>query len=139
MRLGRLREVVLWSPVREETRKIVEAISQPAGWRLRFEGISDPETAKLYGGNWICVPADKAKRPEGGWIEADLIGLPMVDETGIVLGTCKGLADLPTLSIAVTGTDGKDVIFPMEGPLAPLVDLESKQIKAERETWDALS
>lgn len=106
---------------------------------MRFAGIDDPETAKLYGGHWICVPAAQAKRPEGGWIEADLIGLPMVDETGIVLGVCKGLAELPTLSIAVTGTDGKDVIFPMEGPLAPVVDLDAKRIQAERETWDALS
>jgi len=137
--LGRLREVVLWSPVREESRKIAEAIPQPAGWRLRFEGISDPETAKLYGGSWICVPAEEAKRPDGGWIEADLMGMPVVDETGAVLGTCKGLADLPTQSISVTGTDGKEIIFPMEGPLAPTVDMDSKQIKVERETWDALS
>ncbi len=137
--MGRLREVVLWSPAREETRKIVEAIPQAAGWRLRFEGIDDPETAKLYAGRWICVPATEAKRPAGGWIEADLVGLPLVDETENVLGTCKGLADLPTLSIAVTGTDGKDVIFPMEGPLAPVVDLDATRIQAERETWDALS
>lgn len=106
---------------------------------MRFEGISDPETAKLYGGNWVCVPAELAKRPEGGWIEADLVGLPMVDETGAVLGTCKGLADLPTLSIAVEGAHGKEVIFPMEGPLAPTVDLEAKTVVVERETWDALA
>lgn len=117
----------------------MEAIPQAAGWRLRFAGIDDPETAKLYGGNWICVPAEKAKRPEGGWIEADLVGLPVVDEDDAVLGTCKGLADLPTLSIAVTGADGKEIIFPMEGPLAPVVDLEAKRIRADRETWDALS
>lgn len=137
--MGKLREVVLWSPVREETRKIVEAIPQPAGWRLRFEGICDPETAKLYGGSWVCVPAEQAKRPDGGWIEADLLGMPVVDENGAALGTCKGLADLPTQSITVTGIDGKEIIFPMEGPLAPVVDMESRQIKAERETWDALS
>lgn len=138
-RLGRLREVVLWSPVREEIRRIVEAIPQPAGWRLRFEGISDPETARQLNGSWICVPAEQAKRPEGGWIEADLIGLPVVDEAGTVLGTCRGLADLPTLSIAVTTESGKEVVFPLEGPLAPVVDLDAKMLRVDKESWDALS
>lgn len=138
-RLGRLREVVLWSPVREEIRKIVEAIPQPAGWRLRFEGISDPETARLLNGCWICVPVEQAERPEDGWIEADLIGLPVVDETGTVLGTCRGLADLPTMSIAVTTAPGKEVIFPLEGPLAPVIDLDAKKLLVDKESWDALS
>ena len=131
--------MVLWSPIREETRTIVEAIPQPAGWRLRFEGISDPETARLYNGSWVCVPASEAERPEDGWIEADLIGLPVVDETGAALGTCKGLADLPTLSISVESSDGHEIIFPMEGPLAPEIDLDSKRVVVDRESWDALS
>lgn len=138
-RLGKLREVILWSPVREETRKIVEAIPQPAGWRLRFEGISEPETAKLFNGCWVCVPAEKATRPKGGWIEADIIGMPMVDETNAVLGTCKGLPDLPLPSLSVTGQNGKIVIFPLEGPLAPQIDLGAHVARVEREVWDALS
>ena len=106
---------------------------------MRFEGISDPETARLYNGSWVCVPAEEASRPKGGWIEADLIGLPVVDETGAVLGTCKGLADLPTLSISVKAANGPEIIFPMEGPLAPEIDLDAKRVVVDRESWDALS
>ena len=106
---------------------------------MRFEGISDPETAKLYGGSWICVPAEQATRPKDGWIEADLISLPLIDENEIVLGNCKGLANLPMMSIAVTSVAGKEIILPMEGPLAPRIDLEGGKLVVDREVWDALS
>lgn len=119
--------------------KIVRAISHSAGWRLSFDGISDPESAKLHSGSWICVPDGLSTRPEGGWIEADLVGMPVVDASGAVLGKGLGLADLPTQSVRVSATDGSEIILPMEGPLACSVDVPGKRIVVDRDVWDALA
>ena len=119
--------------------KIVDAASQPGGWRLSFEGVFDPESAKALSGAWICVPETQASRPEGGWIEADLVDLPVVDETGAVLGKALGLADIPTSALHASALDGTELVLPLEGALAARIDPERKRVEVPRELWDALS
>jgi len=134
-----LSEVVLVNGRSQKVTKIVDAMAAGPLWRLSFEGIRDPETAKLYSGSWICVAEAAAQRPKDGWIEADLVDLPLVDETGIVLGKALGLADIPTFALRVASTDGKEIVLPMEGPLACTVDIHTRRVVVDRETWDALS
>ena len=134
-----LSEVVLVNGRSRRETKIVDAMAAGPLWRLSFEGIRDPETAKLFSGAWICVAEAAAQRPKDGWIEADLVDLPLVDETGIVLGKALGLADIPTFALRVASIDGKEIVLPMEGPLACVVDLAKRRVVADREIWEALS
>lgn len=138
-RLSTLREVLLSGPSGAKPMRIAKAISSGTGWRLSFEGIQNPEEARLYSGLWICIPESQATRPEGGWIEADLVGLPVVDELGSPCGTALGLADLPTLSLRASDPNNVERILPMEGPLACRVQREKGQIEVDREVWDAMS
>lgn len=104
-----------------------------------FEGINSPEEARLYSGLWICVPESEATRPVDGWIEADLVGLAVVDEEGKPCGTALGLADLPTLCLRVSVSGHGELLLPMEGPLACRVQREQSRIVVDREVWDAMS
>ena len=134
-----LSEVVLVSGRSQRETRIVDAMAAGPLWRLSFEGIRDPETAKLLSGAWICVPEASVQRPPGGWIEADLENLPVVDAQGSVLGRALGLADIPTFALRAVGDDGTEVVLPLEGPLACRVDMASRVVFADREIWDALS
>lgn len=138
-RLATLRDVYLTGPSGAKQVRIAKAISSGTGWRLLFEGINSPEEARLFSGLWICVPESEATRPVGGWIEADLVNLPVVDETGKACGTALGLADLPTLSLRVRGPGNTELLLPMEGPLACRVQREQGRIEVDREVWDAMS
>jgi len=134
-----LSEVVLVSGRSQRQAKIVDAMAAGPLWRLSFEGIRDPESAKLLSGAWICVPEASVQRPEGGWIEADLENLPVVDAQGSVLGKALGLAAIPTFALRAEGPDGTEIVLPLEGPLACRVDMASRRVVADREIWDALS
>ncbi|HNY31800.1 MAG TPA: hypothetical protein PKO15_13015 [Fibrobacteria bacterium] len=136
-RLGAIREVILAGPSGFQQARISSAISSPTGWRLLFDGIRSPEEARLFSGRWICIPESEATRPPGGWIEADLVGMPVVDQTGSRRGTAEGLADLPTLSLRVALEGGAEVILPMEGPLACKVDVDQGRIEVDAEVWEA--
>ena len=118
--------------------KIVGAIPQSGGWRLSFEGVHDPESAKALSGAWVCIPEAQASRPEGGWIEADLVDLPVVSETGSVLGRALGLADIPTRALRAEASDGTEIVLPLEGQIAASVDLDERIVLVDRELWDAL-
>ncbi|HXP89537.1 MAG TPA: hypothetical protein VN931_01295 [Fibrobacteria bacterium] len=134
-----LSEVVLVNGRTRRETKIVDAMAAGPLWRLSFEGIRDPESAKLLSGAWICVPEASVQRPPGGWIEADLENLPVVDALGAVLGRALGLADIPTFALRVVAEDGTEIVLPLEGPLACRVDMASRRVVADREIWDALS
>jgi 16S rRNA processing protein RimM len=133
-----LSDVVLVFPRGTKDARIVDAIPQAGGWRLSLEGIQDPESAKALSGAWICIPEAEVRRPEGGWIEADLVDLPVVDETGAVLGRALGLADIPTRALRAESSDGTEIVLPLEGAVAASVDLAGKRIDVQRELWDAL-
>jgi len=134
-----LSEVVLVTGRGRRETKLLDAIAAGPLWRLSFEGIRDPETAKFLSGAWICVPEASAQRPAGGWIEADLEGLPVVDAEGSPLGRAMGLADIPTFALRAEAPDGREIVLPLEGPLACTVDMPSRRVVADREIWDALS
>ena len=138
-RLSELRSVVLVRSGERQDATIEKASPHAAGWRLAFSGVSDPESARLLSGAWICVPESAVTRPQEGWVEADLVGMPVVDPAGARLGRARGLADLPTVSILVESESGTEIVLPLEGPLGCRVDPAQGRIEVEREVWEALS
>lgn len=138
-RILAMKEAHLWSRGRLERRTIQAARVTGPVWLVRFEGLDAPETAKLLNGALLLVPDSDVVRPAGGWIAADLVGMPVVDLAGEPLGTGLGLADLPTQAVHVSSLEGPERVLPLEGPLAAKVDVESRRIVVDRELWDAMA
>ncbi len=107
-------------------------------WLLRFEGIDSPEAAKIWHGSFLCVSDDEVKRPVSGWVAADLPGMKVADETGAVLGEAVLLEELPAgPAILCRGTDGSEVLLPLQGTFSASVDALSCTVSVTRETWEA--
>jgi len=128
----------LWSRGRLERRAIRAARVTGPVWLVLFEGFDAPETAKILNGSMVLVPDSDVVRPACGWIAADLVGIPIVDENGVELGHGAGLADLPTDSVKATALDGTELVLPLEGALAARIEIEAKRIVVDRELWDAM-
>jgi 16S rRNA processing protein RimM len=137
-RILKIKEAHLWSRGRLERRSIQAARVAGPVWLVRFEGFDAPETAKVLNGSLLLVPDSDVVRPPGGWIAADLVGISIVDESGIELGHGDGLADLPTEAVKAKALDGGTLVLPLEGPLAAKIELDAKRIVVDRELWDAM-
>ena len=88
----------------------------------RFDGVADRTAAEALRGKLVEV--DRAELPslqDGEYYHADIIGLPCVDEAGVLLGTVAaienfGAGDL----IEVEREDGKRSLIPFREPIARL-------------------
>ncbi|MCB9496504.1 MAG: hypothetical protein H6686_06415 [Fibrobacteria bacterium] len=137
-RILRMKEAHLWLRGRLERRSIQAARVAGPVWLVRFEGFDAPETAKILNGAFVLVPDADVVRPEGGWIAADLVGMPIFDLAGEPLGQGAGLADLPTQAIKARALDGVELVLPLEGPLAATIDMVERKITVDRDLWDAM-
>jgi 16S rRNA processing protein RimM len=137
-RILKMKDAYLWSRGRLERRTIQAARVAGPVWLVRFEGFDAPETAKALSGSFVLVPDTDVVRPAGGWIAADLVGLPVVDQEGVALGTGLGFADLPTEAVRVKALVGPGRVLPLEGPLAADIDMAEHRIVVDRDVWDAM-
>ena len=57
----------------------------------QLEGVSDVNTAMLLKNKVVYIRREDANLPEGTFFLADIIGLDVVDENGVKLGTLKDI------------------------------------------------
>jgi len=133
-----MKEAHLWVRGRLDKRTIQAARVAGPVWLVRFEGYDAPETAKALNGAMVLVPDSDVVRPPGGWIAADLVGMPVVDLGGEALGSGLGFADLPTEAVRVKALSGPDRVLPLEGPLAARIEMDARRIVVDRGVWDAM-
>jgi len=88
----------------------------------RFDGVTDRTAAEALRGQLVEV--DRAALPpleEGEYYHADLVGLPCVDEAGILLGTVAGIENFGAGDlIEVLLVSGKRSLIPFRDPIALL-------------------
>lgn len=92
------------------------------GWVACFYGIADRDGAEKLKGLYVGAPRENLPQPEEGeYYWADLIGLTVVNEQGVVLGQVKTLIE----------TGANDVFVVQDGEterLVPFVDHVVKQV-----------
>lgn len=94
------------------------------GWILALDGVTDRSAAEELKGFLIGAPRDAL--PETGVDEfywADLIGLPVINEAGEVLGTVDGLIETGANDVLrVLAGDGVERLIPFVSAVVLAVD-----------------
>lgn len=104
------------------------------GFAARLSGVRSKVDADALKGVQLFVPRDRLPQlPDDEFYHADLIGLPVHDTGGALLGTVRavlnhGASDL--LEIAVPG-DTRTVLLPFTREAVPTVDLAAERIVAD--------
>src|SRR5262249_50694489 len=104
----------------------VVVLAQPHGreWRVRFEGVSDRNTAELLRGTWLYVSKDVLPElPEGSDYRFQLLGLAVRTEAGKALGRVEDILEAGAHDVCVVKGDEGEVLIPAVEALVR-VDLE---------------
>ncbi len=99
----------------------------PQGAVALFAEVGDRTAAEALRGTLLTVPRESLPElPEGEYYWHDLVGLPVVDETGLAVGTVRAVENFGATDILdINCEDGKQV-------LVPLVPAAVSQVSDER-------
>ncbi len=71
------------------------------GLIVRFEGITDVNSAMPFKGKTVYIAREDAHLPAGGYFLQEIIGASVVDEQGNEVGTLKEIVESPASNIYV--------------------------------------
>jgi 16S rRNA processing protein RimM len=117
-----------------EGRRIRLALEGSAGGALiaRIEGVQSRDAAEALARTELFVlRAALPRTEEGEFYESDLVGLAVVDETGVALGQVQALADFgagPLIEVKPE-EGGATVFLPFTEAVVPKVDLGAGVVK----------
>ncbi|HEX2333074.1 MAG TPA: ribosome maturation factor RimM [Burkholderiales bacterium] len=114
----------------------VEQVKQHSGTLLaKLAGMESREAARKLKGSTVYVLREVMPAPEPGhYYLADLVGLEVVNEQGVVLGTVKRWMFNGAQDVMEVAGDGKVRLLPWIPEVVKKVDLLKKQIDV---TWGA--
>lgn len=97
---------------------------------LKLKGIETVEEAEKYRNCYLKLPREKAKKlPEGTYFIADLIGLEVVTDEGMLLGTVDDIYNSGASDIYVIKDNlGKQILLPAIKEVIKKIDLEQEKI-----------
>ena len=97
---------------------------------LKLKGIDTIEEAEKYRGSYLKIARkDARKLPEGTYFIADLIGLPVYTEEGILLGNVDDIYNSGANDIYVVKASlGKQILLPATKEVIKQVDIENEKI-----------
>ncbi len=127
------RRVVLVSPEGEE-RVATVSIRPGAGKRIigQVDGIATPEDAAALMGFRVFIDRDQLPPlPDGEFYVADLVGMPLEDEDGTVLGTLSEVIS-GDRDVWVIATDGEDAFLLPGAETVLRIDAEAGVIVVAR-------
>jgi len=109
------------------------------GWVVKFMGIEDRGGAEALAGRFIAAPKDELpKTGDGEYYWADLIGLEVVNESGVVLGKVASLIATGANDVLVVrdgeGKTAKERLLPFVESVVRQVDVAAGSIQVE---WGA--
>jgi 16S rRNA processing protein RimM len=101
------------------------------GVLLAFDGFTTPEQVGRFRNQILyIIKEDAAELPEGEYYFHELVGLAVVDETGIVLGEVTEIMETGANDVyVVRNTAGREILLPAIAEVILDVDLESKTMK----------
>ena len=97
---------------------------------VKFKGIEDINMAEKYKGCYIKIKRENAKKlPKDTYFIADLIGLPVYDENGKLLGKVDDIYNNKSHDIYVVKDElGKQILLPSTKEVIKQVDIENEKI-----------
>ena len=97
---------------------------------LKLKGIDTIEEAEKYRGSYLKIARkDARKLPEGTYFIADLIGLPVYTEEGILLGNVDDIYNSGANDIYVVKDSlGKQILLPATKEVIKQIDIENEKI-----------
>ena len=97
---------------------------------IKFKGIEDINMAEKYKGCYIKIKRENAKKlPEDTYFIADLIGLPVYDESGNLLGKIDDIYNNKSHDIYVVKDElGKQILLPSTKEVIKQVDIDNERI-----------
>ena len=117
-----------------EPRAVEETKAHSGSLLARLAGIGSREAARKLRGSTVCVRRESLPDPEAGhYYLADLIGLEVVNEKGVALGTVKSWTFNGAQDVMEVAGDRARLI-PWIPTVVRDVDLKEKQIHVE---WGA--
>ena len=114
-------------------RRISAARQTPKGFLLDLDGIESRSDAQPLGGEELLLDREELDAPEAGeFYVADLLGLPVIDDTGEVVGTVTDTFETAAHEVLVVREeqDRRDIYVPFTMEHVPEVDLEAGRIVA---------
>jgi 16S rRNA processing protein RimM len=111
----------------EERSLVVAASHLHSGRRVvRFEGVTDRNTAEALRGFLLRVPADAVALDEDTFWSGDILGAEVVDDAGGIVGVVEGVLDGPAHDyLVIARPDGGEVLVPA---VADLVDVQPQRV-----------
>jgi len=100
---------------------------------LDLDGIESRSDAQPLGGEELVLDREELDAPEAGeFYVADLVGLPVIDDTGEVVGTVTDTFETAAHEVLVIREeqDRRDIYVPFTMEHVPEVDLEAGRIVA---------
>ena len=97
---------------------------------VKFKGIEDINMAEKYKGCYIKIKRENAKKlPKDTYFIADLIGLPVYDESGNLLGKVDDIYNNKSHDIYVVKDElGKQILLPSTKEVIKQVDIDNERI-----------
>ena len=97
---------------------------------LKIKGIDSIEEAEKYRGCYLKIKRSDAKKlPENTYFIADLIGMPVYTDEGILLGKVDDIYNSGASDIYVVKDElGKQILLPAIPEVIKQVDLEAEKI-----------
>jgi len=114
----------------------VEQVKEHSGTLLaKLAGLENREAALKLKGSTVYVRRDALPAPEAGhYYLADLVGLEVVNEQGVVLGAVKRWMFNGAQDVMEVAGDGKVRLIPWTSSVVRDVDLGKRQIRIQ---WGA--
>jgi len=93
---------------------------------LKLAGIDAASAAAELAGRFVVAPADEIPElPEGTHYEAQLVGLPVVDEAGKELGCIEDVLETGgTDVLVVVSHDGAEILIPFARAMVVAIDAQ---------------
>lgn len=132
--------VASYNPLLLEQKNGWKAISvkaaRPQGRTVvaQLEGVDDRDQAAALIGKQLAIEPSQLPDLEDGWYWSQLIGLTVITEAGVTLGTVTSMQETAANDVLILGQGDDAVLVPfVTGPIVKKVDLDAGHILVD---WD---
>ena len=114
------------------TRRILDVKERKKQLLVQLEGIEGPEAAAALSGELLAIPeAELAPLGEDQYYRFQLVGLDVVDPSGVAIGQIADILDTGETQVLVVSDGSKEILIPLVSDFVGSVDLEAARIHAD--------